>query len=277
VSGLTEGIDSRMFKLLSGILSKNGDRKDRSLVRGRSARHPWSLVRMLGRYDAATTTVDNVRHWAAADGLSASAANSPEVRRTLRNRSRYEIANNSYARGISLTLANDCIGTGPRLQMLTAETAADFAGILYTDAPAGGEADAAEPFEPIELEKRSLLTMPGGWSSSRLSHRKSRPRHQATQRCSAKRRPTMSPDTKVKLAELSELSIGQLAAKYEKLFGEKCRSRNRRYVYRRVAWKMQADDEGGLSERAILRATVIAGESLLRVLQEALRRLATSS
>jgi len=69
----------------------------------------------------------------------------------------------------------------------------------------------------------------------------------------------MSPDTKVKLAELSELSIGQLAAKYEKLFGEKCRSRNRRYVYRRVAWKMQADDEGGLSERAILRATVIAG------------------
>ena len=35
-----------------------------------------------------------------------------------------------------------------------AETAADFAGILYTDAPANGEADAAEPFEPIELEKR---------------------------------------------------------------------------------------------------------------------------
>ena len=114
-----------MFKLLSGILSKNGDRKDRSLVRGRSARHPWSLVRLLGRYDAATTTVDNVRHWAAADGLSASAANSPEVRRTLRNRSRYEIANNSYARGISLTLANDCVGTGPRLQMLTADAFAN--------------------------------------------------------------------------------------------------------------------------------------------------------
>lgn len=29
----------------------------------------------------------------------------------------YEIANNSYARGISLTLANDIVGTGPRLQM----------------------------------------------------------------------------------------------------------------------------------------------------------------
>ena len=29
------------------------------------------------------------------------------------------MANNSYARGIITTLANDCVGTGPRLQMLT--------------------------------------------------------------------------------------------------------------------------------------------------------------
>jgi capsid protein len=71
------------------------------------------------RYDAAQSTDNNRRHWANADGLSANAANSPEVRRTLRNRSRYEVANNSYARGIVLTLANDCIGAGPRLQMLT--------------------------------------------------------------------------------------------------------------------------------------------------------------
>jgi lambda family phage portal protein len=276
------------------------------------------------KYDAAATNSDNRRHWANADGLSANAANSPEVRRVLRNRARYEIANNSYARGISLTLANDVVGTGPRLQLLTAdseansrieqafmqwskavglaeklrtmrlarasdgeafgiltsnpalptaiqldvrlveadqvctpdlfradpnsidgivfdaagnpteyhvlrehpgdvtslaarnydrvpaesmihwfradrpgqargipdfmpalplfaqlrrftlavlaaaETAADFAGILYTDAPANGEADAAEPFEPIELEKRALLTMPGGWKMSQM-------------------------------------------------------------------------------------------------------------
>jgi len=277
-----------------------------------------------GRYDAAVTNDDNRRHWAHADGLSSNAANSPEVRRTLRNRARYETANNSYARGIVLTLAHDVVGTGPRLQLLTedaeanrrielafmiwaraiglpeklrtmrvaratdgeafailtsnpklsdyiqldlrlveadqvatpelsrqsslavdgivfdasgnpaeyhvlrshpgeatfgmqrlydqlpassvvhwfrmdrpgqtrgipdimpalplfaqlrrftlavlaaAETAADFAGILYTDAPANGEADAAEPFEPIELEKRALLTMPGGWKMSQM-------------------------------------------------------------------------------------------------------------
>ncbi len=52
--------------------------------------------------------------------------------------------------------------------LAAAETAADFAGILYTDAPANGEADAAEPFEPIELEKRMLLTMPGGWKMEQM-------------------------------------------------------------------------------------------------------------
>ena len=284
-----------------------------------------SVARVVrARYDAAVTTDDNRRHWANADGLSPNASNSAAVRRILRNRARYETANNSYARGIVLTLAHDVVGTGPRLQMLTgdseanrrieqafmmwarsvhlaeklrtmrmaratdgesfailtnnprlntevqldlrlveadqvttpdldrlstiavdgivfdsagnpveyhvlrthpgdgfysarsdydripadavlhwfradrpgqtrgipdimpalplfaqlrrftlavlaaAETAADFAGILYTDAPANGEADAAEPFEPIELEKRALVTMPGGWKMAQM-------------------------------------------------------------------------------------------------------------
>lgn len=78
-------------------------------------------VRVRGRYDAAVTTDENRRHWAAADLLSADAANNPRVRSILRSRARYEVANNSYAKGIVLTLANDTIGTGPRLQMLTPE------------------------------------------------------------------------------------------------------------------------------------------------------------
>ena len=78
-----------------------------------------------GRYDAAATTEENRRHWAYADLLSANTANSPEVRRVLRSRARYEVANNSYARGIVLTLANDCIGTGPRLQMLSEDPQAN--------------------------------------------------------------------------------------------------------------------------------------------------------
>ena len=78
----------------------------------RSRTPPKQLVR--ARFDAAQTTRDNWRHWSAADHLSADMEAAPEVRRTLRMRSRYEIANNSYARGLVLMLANDTIGTGPR-------------------------------------------------------------------------------------------------------------------------------------------------------------------
>jgi len=81
---------------------------------------PVRAARMVrAKYDAALTTDNNRKHWKNADGLSAKAANSLFVRQTLRNRARYEIANNSYARGMVLTLANDCIGTGPRLQLLS--------------------------------------------------------------------------------------------------------------------------------------------------------------
>ena len=276
------------------------------------------------RFDAAQTTQDNRRHWASAGNLSADAEASPAVRQILRNRSRYEISNNSYAKGVVLTLANDVIGTGPRLQMLTsddvfnrqaeqdfmmwssavrlpeklrtmrmarcqdgeafaimgtnpkvpheiqldlmlveadqitsrfglsidryevdgiimdsfgnpsfyrvlkfhpggtgfscyddavtisaesmlhsfrverpgqhrgvpemtpalpifsqlrrftlavlaaAEAAADFAGILYTDAPPNGEADEVDPMALVELERNMLLTMPGGWKMAQL-------------------------------------------------------------------------------------------------------------
>lgn len=73
--------------------------------------------RLHARYDAARTNDDNERHWANADMLSASAAGSSAVRSRVCSRARYEAQeNNSYAKGMILTLANDLIGTGPRLQ-----------------------------------------------------------------------------------------------------------------------------------------------------------------
>ena len=285
------------------------------------ARSPIRLVR--GRFDAAQTTPDNAKHWAAAEYRSADADANEDTRRILRTRARYEVNNNSYAKGIAETLANDCVGTGPRLQMLTgsdelnreiehdfaiwcgdvsladklrtiriakcqdgeafillaqnpnlpnddvkldlqlieadrvtddfntsdpqrvdgitfdvygnpesyrvlkyhpgsewanssdaieiparnmihyfridrpgqhrgipeitpalplfaqlrrftlavlsaAEAAADFSGILYTDAPANGEADQIDPMDTVQLERNMLLTMPGGWKMSQL-------------------------------------------------------------------------------------------------------------
>ena len=274
------------------------------------------------RFDAATTGKDNARHWAAAEFLSADAEADPAARKTLRTRARYEVQNNSYARGIVNTLADDVIGTGPRLQMLlesdednrkmehdfavwakrthlarklrtirvarcqdgeafaimannpslegkvkldirlieadrvtddqlnadensvdgilfdafgnpksykvlknhpggtgafdmefttiraehmihvfrqdrpeqhrgipeitsalplfahlrrftlavvsAAEAAADFAGVLYTDSPANGEADSVEAMDTIQLERNMLLTMPGGWKMAQV-------------------------------------------------------------------------------------------------------------
>jgi capsid protein len=78
---------------------------------------------MRARYDAAQTTEDNRRHWSNADAMSADASANPQVRRTIRNRARYEYANNCYLYGTANTLANDTIGSGPRLQMLSDDTA----------------------------------------------------------------------------------------------------------------------------------------------------------
>jgi len=94
-------------------------------ILGRKASSAPRAISIRARYDAAATTDANRKHWANADGLSADAAASPEIRRILRNRARYESANNSYAAGIVATLANDVVGTGPRLQVLTDDAQAN--------------------------------------------------------------------------------------------------------------------------------------------------------
>jgi lambda family phage portal protein len=75
--------------------------------------------RARSRYDAAQTSDENRKHWAAVDSFAAVSQLTPEVRRTLRNRARYECQNNSFAAGLIRTLVNDTVGTGPRLQLLT--------------------------------------------------------------------------------------------------------------------------------------------------------------
>lgn len=100
---------------LSIILDPHG-RQTYTSGAERSRRRRLRAIR--ARYDTAQTSEDNRRHWAAADGLSADAANRREVREILRRRSRYEcLESNSYAAGIIETLANDTISTGPTLRV----------------------------------------------------------------------------------------------------------------------------------------------------------------
>jgi lambda family phage portal protein len=106
-----------------GLLGRVFGRKKADLQARKAVQMP--VRRVKARYDAAQTTQDNFNHWAMADSLSADAGMTPAVRRVLRNRSRYEAANNSYCRGIVLTLANDVVGTGPRIKVNSASPKAD--------------------------------------------------------------------------------------------------------------------------------------------------------
>jgi hypothetical protein len=88
----------------------------RGAVRRRSARPA-----IHARYDAAQTYPGNRDHWGGADGLSPLAANTPAVRRKLRERARYERDNDPHLNGLTKTLAYDLVGTGPRLQLTLGE------------------------------------------------------------------------------------------------------------------------------------------------------------
>lgn len=75
-----------------------------------------------GRYDAAESTSENRNYWAAADALDADSANSLAVRKRLRERARYEYANNGYVAGVTQTVANYEVGAGPTLQVQSGST-----------------------------------------------------------------------------------------------------------------------------------------------------------
>ncbi len=66
------------------------------------------------------------------------------------------------------------------------------------------------------------------------------------------------------LTALDGMTPTQLREKYEEVFGEPTRSGNRRFLVKRVAWRLQANAEGGLPERVRRKALEIARDSDLR-------------
>ena len=75
----------------------------------------------------------------------------------------------------------------------------------------------------------------------------------------------MNATTASEIARLETMTITKVVERFESLFGEKCRSRNKRYLIRRIAWRLQANAEGDLSERAKARAAELALDSEVRV------------
>jgi lambda family phage portal protein len=97
----------------------------KSLFARRPSQSELVRARMMGaaeqairaRYDNAQTTDENQRAWWLADYLSAKSANNYQVRRQLRNRSRYEVSNNPYLFGVTNGHADDVLGDkGPTLK-----------------------------------------------------------------------------------------------------------------------------------------------------------------
>lgn len=67
------------------------------------------------------------------------------------------------------------------------------------------------------------------------------------------------------VAALERMTVGQLQDRYVEVFGEAVRSRHKQYLIRRIAWRLQANVEGGLSERALRRAEELANLADARV------------
>ena len=75
----------------------------------------------------------------------------------------------------------------------------------------------------------------------------------------------MNDVVRIEIESLRKLKTGELRARYRDVFGEPAASFNRAHLFRRIAWRLQAEAEGDLSERARRRASELANDSDLRL------------
>lgn len=114
---------SRMPTYKSPIVDASGDNFRITVQTGSEYRSRETRLR--AHYDAASNNGRNEKHWRMADGLSAAAANSAPVRKSIREKARYEYANNGFAKGLAWTLATDLVGTRVRIQFQSGEPELD--------------------------------------------------------------------------------------------------------------------------------------------------------
>ena len=68
--------------------------------------------------------------------------------------------------------------------------------------------------------------------------------------------------TAADLAALGRMTGAEMAEKYVLLFGQSARSRNKVFLRKRLAWRIQELAEGGLSERALARVEELGAVAL---------------
>jgi Protein of unknown function (DUF2924) len=67
------------------------------------------------------------------------------------------------------------------------------------------------------------------------------------------------------LAELQRMDVRALKRRYAEVFKEPARNGNKPFLVKRIIWRLQANEEGSLSERALQRARELANEADLRL------------
>jgi hypothetical protein len=80
-----------------------------------------------------------------------------------------------------------------------------------------------------------------------------------------KREDHMNLNVGKELAALQRLSVKELRSRYAEAFGEDTNANNRDWLIKRIAWRIQAIAEGGLSERARRRSEELANDADLRL------------
>ncbi|HEV3259130.1 MAG TPA: DUF2924 domain-containing protein [Gemmataceae bacterium] len=75
----------------------------------------------------------------------------------------------------------------------------------------------------------------------------------------------MSLNIDREIAALKRLAVPQLRARYADLFHEGTATKNKGWLIKRIAWRLQALAEGDLSERARQRAAELAHDADLRL------------
>ena len=75
----------------------------------------------------------------------------------------------------------------------------------------------------------------------------------------------MPPHLASEIAALPRLRVAELRAQFAVVFGEPTPSHNKVWLMRRIAWRLQAQAEGDLSERARQRAAELVADADLRL------------
>ena len=104
----------------------------------------------------------------------------------------------------------------------------------------------------------------GGTTDRRFAERENAMTRQNTARQAAAPPPSPRPKVEQEIADLRALTVRELQDKYAALFGRETPSHNRRYLFKKLAWKLQELREGGLDEATRHKAAELARDAQLR-------------